>query len=170
MRRCYQISLENIPQSEWDLYDYLDIVRMWNLSQGNPYDPTLDHDEKGLYVKCRRDGTLILGLTHDLLPFQVYGKGLDDLILVDHGAAIRWQERLEPFTSAASLASEVIRKEILAEMERHLLAPKLNLDLMKTRPGTQSCLTHFTWEERLPGSECWWCPLCGSNVSQGRRL
>lgn len=141
MRRCYQIALEGIPQSEWDLHDYLDIVRMWNLSRSEHFDLTLDHDERGLYVRCRDKGTLLLGLTHDLQAFEVH-KSLGDLILVDHVAAIRRMVTDKDvdvtFPSAGELASEIIRKEIQESLAERLLAPKLNLDLMKTRPRTQS--------------------------------
>lgn len=82
MRRCYQIALHGIPQSEWDLHDYMDVVRMWNLSRGAPHSLFLESDSEEMVVRCRREGIVLLTLTHDLRVSQVHGNGLQDLIRV----------------------------------------------------------------------------------------
>lgn len=88
MRRCYQIALEGIPQSKWDLRDYMEMVRMWNLARGVPYRLVLDSDPRGMVVKDRESGKVLLGLTHDLLPYEV-DEALQGMIQIDWDAATR---------------------------------------------------------------------------------
>jgi len=88
MRRCYQIVLEEIPQSEWNLRDYMEIVRMWNQGRGSPFQLVLDSDPKGIYIRRRDTNDVVLTLLHDLRVIYVDGDGLKDLIQIDWKASL----------------------------------------------------------------------------------
>jgi len=83
----------------------MEIVRMWNLAKGSPFQLVLDSDLKGIYIRRRDTNDVVLTLLHDLRAIYVNGEGLKDLIQVD------WNASIKHFVDTQVSRAAVVRSE-----------------------------------------------------------